>query len=57
MLIGIGLTFFVFPKRDEELRMREKFHEEDEAAASAEDAAEPGVRPVGDAPLTKPVST
>ena len=42
VLIGIGLTFFVFPKRDEELRMREKFHEEDEAAASAEDAAEPG---------------
>jgi hypothetical protein len=37
--------------------LRAKFHEEDEAASSAEDSAEPGVRPVGDAPLTKPAST
>ena len=56
VLIGIGLTFFLFPKHDEELRMREKFHEEDEATVSAEDSAEPVVRPVGDAPATKPAS-
>jgi hypothetical protein len=33
--IGMGLTFFVFPKKDEESRMRELFHAEDQAPAAA----------------------
>jgi MFS transporter, DHA2 family, multidrug resistance protein len=31
VVIGMGLTFFVFPKKDEELRLRESFREEDAA--------------------------
>ena len=31
VVIGVGLTFFVFPKKDEELKMRVAFHAEDEA--------------------------
>jgi MFS-type transporter involved in bile tolerance (Atg22 family) len=33
VLIGIGLTFFLFPKKDEELRLRTSFHEQDDATA------------------------
>jgi len=35
VIIGMGLTFFVFPKKDEELRMRALFHEQDDATAAA----------------------
>jgi MFS transporter, DHA2 family, multidrug resistance protein len=31
VLIGVGLTFFLFPKKDDELRLRAKFEAEDEA--------------------------
>jgi MFS transporter, DHA2 family, multidrug resistance protein len=31
VLIGLGLTFFLFPKKDDELRLRAQFHAEDEA--------------------------
>jgi Na+/melibiose symporter-like transporter len=35
VIIGMGLTFFVFPKKEEEHRLREAFHAEDEVAAAA----------------------
>lgn len=43
VIIGMGLTFFVFPTKDEERRLREVFHTEDEA-------------PAGDAPLGAPAA-
>jgi EmrB/QacA subfamily drug resistance transporter len=43
VIIGMGLTFFVFPKKDEERRLREAFHAEDEA-------------PVEDPPLGAPAA-
>ena len=35
VLIGIGLTFFLFPKKDEELRLRAGFLAEDEGAVAS----------------------
>ena len=35
VLIGIGLTFTLFPKKDDELRLRAEFHAEDEAPSPA----------------------
>jgi MFS transporter, DHA2 family, multidrug resistance protein len=36
VLIGIGLTFFLFPKKDDELQLRAKFHAEDEAPVAGD---------------------
>ena len=41
VLIGMGLTFMVFPKKDEELRMRTAFREEDEASPIEDSAKQP----------------
>jgi hypothetical protein len=35
VLIGVGLTFFLFPKKDDELRLRARFHAEDDATSTA----------------------
>ncbi len=35
VLVGVGLTFFLFPKKDDERRLRTEFLAEDEAAAGA----------------------
>jgi EmrB/QacA subfamily drug resistance transporter len=35
VIIGMGLTFFIFPRKDEELRMRASFHEQDDATVAA----------------------
>ena len=35
VLIGIGLTFTLFPRKDDELRLRAEFLAEDEAPAAA----------------------
>jgi EmrB/QacA subfamily drug resistance transporter len=39
VMIGMGITFFVFPRKDEESRMRETFHAEDAAAARSASGA------------------
>ncbi len=35
VVIGIGLTFFQFPKKEDELRLRAQFRAEDEGSAAA----------------------
>ncbi len=34
VLVGMGLTFFVFPKKEDELELREAYHQEDEGATA-----------------------
>ncbi len=51
VLIGLGLTFFLFPKKDEELRLRAEFQAEDEAP-TAGDTPKPASAP---APAAQPV--
>ena len=45
VLIGVGLTFFLFPKKDDELRLRAKFHAEDEAPAAGDGPTPATARP------------
>ena len=45
MVIGIGLTFFLFPKKDDELRLRAQFRAEDEGQVA-------GVGPTRTSPST-----
>jgi DHA2 family multidrug resistance protein-like MFS transporter len=50
VLIGIGLTFFLFPKKEDELRLRARFLAEDEAPI----AGEGPVPPIAPAPVAQP---
>jgi hypothetical protein len=50
VLIGMGLTFFVFPKKDEESRMRAAYHAEDQGSSPVAGALGPAtIAPAGDA--------
>jgi DHA2 family multidrug resistance protein-like MFS transporter len=40
VVIGFVLVFFMFPKRDREVELLQQYHDEDVAAAAAQDAAE-----------------
>jgi EmrB/QacA subfamily drug resistance transporter len=51
VILGMGLTFFVFPRKDEELRLRTAYHEKDEGG---EPATAPAPAP---APAARPAST
>ena len=50
MFIGIGLTFFLFPKKEDELRLRARFLAEDEAPVAG---AGP-VPPIAPKPVPQP---
>ena len=50
VLIGIGLTFFLFPKKEDELKLREQFLTEDEAPVAG---AGP-VPPIAPKPVAQP---
>ena len=57
VLIGLGLTFFLFPKKDDELRLRAQFHAEDEAPVAGAGPMPAPHRPPDQPPDQPPGST
>jgi len=49
VVLGMGLTFLVFPKKDEEMRLRGEYHEED-AAGGPQPNPDPTSAPAAQAP-------
>jgi hypothetical protein len=45
VLIGLSVTFFLFPRKDREAQLHAEYHAEDEGAAAPESPAEPSPVP------------